>query len=96
LRQDDSLATAVGGFWQQRQPPHLNEGGQPAVEVCHAAEVAVPNDVGYKNLSLLKLGSCDVFQNVLGGWLKRIKSRRFFDSRDDILDAEQEILQFGI
>jgi len=96
LRQDDSLATAVGGFWQQRQPPHLNEGGQAAVEVCHAAEVAVPNNVGYKNLPLLELGPSDVLQNVLGGWVKRVKSCRFFDSRDDIFDAEQKVFQFGI
>ena len=66
------------------------------MQVCHAAEVAVANDVGDENLPLLEFGSSDELQNVLGGWIKCVKSRRLFDSRDDIFDAEQKIFQFGI
>jgi hypothetical protein len=66
------------------------------VQVCHAAKVAVSDDVGYENLTFLELGSSDELQNVFRSWVKCVKSRRLFDSRDDIFNPEEEVLQFGI
>lgn len=64
------------------------------MQIGDAAQIAMANDIGDKNLAAVQLSAGDIFKDVFRRWIKCVKPGSFFDRCDDFLDPEEVVAEF--